>query len=127
MLLASAGFLITVRRAAAIAARLPKHGIDECAISSITLAELQFGVAKSNRPGHHETLLLKFCAPLAIMPFDDRAAETYGRVRAALERAGTPIGPLDTLIAAHALTLDLTLITRNEHEFRRVEGLRIEN
>ena len=106
---------------------MQQHEIDEISISSITLAELQFGVAKSSRPAHHETLLIEFCAPLAILPFDDRAAGTYGRVRAALERAGTAIGSLDTLIAAHALALDLTLVTNNEREFQRVGGLHVEN
>ena len=110
-----------------VASRMQRHEIDEIAISSITLAELQYGVARSARPAHHKTLLIEFCAPLAILPFDDRAALTYGRVRADLQRAGTPIRPLDTLIAAHALTLDLTLVTNNEREFQRVEDLRVEN
>jgi tRNA(fMet)-specific endonuclease VapC len=101
--------------------------IDEIAISSITLAELQYGVAKSSRPARHEVLLAEFCAPLAILPFDNVAAETYGRVRAGLERMGTPIGPLDTLIASHALSLGLTLVTNNEREYHRVTGLRVEN
>lgn len=107
--------------------RLRRYEIDEIAISSITLAELQYGVAKSARPAHHEMLLAQFCAPIAILPFDDVAAEIYGRVRAALERAGTPIGPLDTLIASHALALNLTIVTTNEREFQRVDGLRVEN
>lgn len=97
------------------------------AISSITLAELQYGVARSARPAHHEALLAQFLAPLAIAPFDGAAAEVYGRVRADLERQGTPIGPLDTLIAAHALSLQSTLLTRNEREFRRVAGLTVRN
>jgi tRNA(fMet)-specific endonuclease VapC len=108
-------------------ARVRRYDLDEIAISSITLAELQYGVAKSARPAHHELLLAQFCAPIAILAFDHVAAETYGRVRAALERAGTPIGPLDTLIASHALALGLMLVTTNEREFERVEGLRVEN
>lgn len=64
---------------------------------------------------------------LAIMPFDLTAARTYGRVRTALQRLGTPIGPLDMLIAAHALSLDLPLATNNVREFRRVPGLHVEN
>lgn len=110
-----------------VALRMQRHEVDAISLSSITLAELQYGVAKSARPAHHETLLVRFCAPLAILPFDDRAAETYGRVRSELERAGTPIGPLDTLIAAHALAARLTLVTNNEREFECVGGLRIEN
>jgi len=114
-------------RASGVFRRLRRHRIDDVAISSITLAELQYGVAKSTRPEQNAVLLAEFCAPLAILPFDNQATETYGKVRAALEREGKPIGPLDTLIAAHALSLDMTLITNNEREFRRVSGLRVEN
>ena len=114
-------------RAPALFQRLRGHAMDNVAISTITLAELQYGAAKSARPTHHAELLARFCAPLAILPFDPAAAERYGMVRAALEREGTPIGPLDTLIASHALALGLTLVTSNEREFRRVAGLRVEN
>ena len=107
--------------------RLRPFHLDEIAVSSITFAELQYGAAKSARPGWHQDLLAQFCAPLLILPFDDLAAESYGKVRATLEGAGTPIGPLDTLIASHALSLDVTLVTNNEREFRRVVGLRVEN
>ncbi len=101
--------------------------VGEIAISSITLAELQHGVFKGNNPARNLDILVDFCAPLEILPFDDQVAETYGRVRAALERAGTPIGPLDTLIAAHALSIDCTLVTNNEDEFRQVADLAVEN
>lgn len=108
-------------------ARLREHRPDEISISSITLAELQYGAAKSARPEYHTQLLIKFCAPLAILPFDSQAAEIYGQVRAELERKGTSIGPLDMLIAAHAISRNLTLVTGNEREFRRMGGLNIEN
>lgn len=114
-------------RAPGVLARLRKLDVDAAGISSITLAELQYGVAKSSDPGRHEELLARFLAPLAVLPFDDAAAQAYGDVRAALERAGTPIGPLDTLIASHTLALKATLLTNNEREFRRVSGLRVEN
>lgn len=114
-------------RADQVFRRLQQHTVDEIGISSITLAELQYGVAKSARPGRNAMLLAKFCAPLAILPLDNAAAEAYGAVRAELERHGKPIGPLDTLIAAHALSLGVTLITNNEREFRRVAGLRVAN
>ena len=107
--------------------RLRRHKIDDVAISTITLAELQYGVAKSARPSHHEALLAQFLAPLAIAPFGPAAAEVYGKVRTALERQGNPSGPLGTLIAAHALSLGSTMVTCNEREFRRVEGLTVEN
>lgn len=114
-------------RAPRVFHHLRQHRVDEVAISSITLAELQYGVAKSARPARHAVLLAEFCAPLAVLPFDDQAAEAYGQVRAALEGEGTPIGPLDTLIAAHALSLGVTLVTNNEREFGRVASLRVVN
>ncbi|MDA1262944.1 MAG: type II toxin-antitoxin system VapC family toxin [Planctomycetota bacterium] len=110
-----------------ILARMRRYDIDQIAISSLTLAELQFGAEKSRRPLYHKLLLVQFCAPITVLSFDHIAAECYGMVRAALERKGTPIGPLDTLIASHALALGVTLITNNEREFRRIAGLRIEN
>ena len=114
-------------RAPRVFERLRKLAVDEAGISSITLAELQYGVAKSSNAARHQELLAKFLAPLAVAPFDDSAAGTYGELRAALEREGTPIGPLDTLIASHALSMKTTLVTANEREFRRVSGLRVEN
>jgi len=114
-------------RAPRLFQRMRSLDIDEVAISGITLAELQYGVAKSGDPAEHAASLAKFCAPLAILPFDSAAAETYGRVRARLERQGRPIGPLDTLIASHALSLGLTLVTGNQREFSRVTGLHVEN
>ena len=106
-------------------ARMRRLEIDAVAVSSITYAQLRYGAAKSARPGHHELLLAQFFAPIGIVPFDQHAAAAYGGVRAALEAVGTPIGPLDTLIASHALALDATLVTANEREFRRVRGLRV--
>jgi tRNA(fMet)-specific endonuclease VapC len=113
----------------------PRHVLDHLrtldiasvSISSITLAELQYGVAKSSRPEQNGEALAAFLAPLGVEPFEDPAAAAYGVLRAELERRGTPIGSLDMLIAAHALSLDRTLITNNEREFRRVSGLKVEN
>ncbi len=107
--------------------KMEQFAVDEIVLSSITLAELQYGVEKSANPAKHRSLLADFCAPLAILPFDGQAAEHYGRIRAALDRAGTPVGPLDTLIAAHAVSVGCTLVTNNEREFRRVDGLKVEN
>jgi len=115
------------RRSEALLRKLRQFDVDEIAISSIVLAELRYGAAKSARPGRHTLLLADFCAPLDILPFGPDAAEQYGHVRAALERAGTPIGPLDTLIAAHAITAGCTIVTSNEGEFQRVPGLTVEN
>ena len=96
-------------------------------ISSITAAELEYGIAKSKRGADNRNRFALFIARFEIAPFDERAAAAYGPLRAALEIGGTPIGPLDTLIAAHALSLGATLITNNVREFRRVDKLRIEN
>jgi len=114
-------------RGRAILQRLRQFEIDEVSISSIVLAELRHGVSKSSNPARQASLLADFCAPLDILPFDVETAEEYGRIRAALERAGTPIGPLDTLIAGHAISADCTLVTNNEAEFQRVPGLAVEN
>ena len=99
----------------------------DLAISSITLAELEYGVHRSSNPPQNASALRRFCAGVVIYPFDNQAASVYGRIRAELASAGTPIGPLDTLIAAHAIALDAVLITNNVAEFRRVKGLRMES
>lgn len=96
-------------------------------ISSITLAELQYGIMKSSNPEKNQEALDKFLTPLEILDFDYNATIVYGMIRAELEKKGTPIGPLDTLIASHAKSLDLVLVTNNEKEFNRISGLKIEN
>ena len=93
-------------------------------ISAITLAELEFGVAKSARGAENRSRLELFLARFETAPFDARAAAAYGTVRAALENRGTPIGPLDLMIAAHGLAIGATVVTTNLGEFRRVRGLR---
>ncbi len=98
----------------------------EVAISSITGSELHYGVAKSGSARNRQALE-KFIAPLEVLPFDEAAMREYGQVRARLEKKGTPIGALDTLIAAHALALDVVLVTNNLREFKRVPGLKLEN
>lgn len=101
--------------------------IGSIGISTITLAELQFGIMKSSNPQKNQEALDKFLTPLEIIDFDSKATIDYGIIRANLEKKGTPIGSLDTLIAAHAKSLDLTLITNNEKEFERIPGLKIDN
>jgi tRNA(fMet)-specific endonuclease VapC len=96
-------------------------------ISSITAAELIYGVEKSKNVAKNKEALIKFLTPIEILDFDFSASEGYGKIRTDLERKGTPIGPLDLLIAAHAMSLDLTLVTNNESEFNRVVGLKVEN
>ena len=115
------------KRPQRLLARLRGTDIDRVSVSAITVAELQYGVAKSARPEQNALALGALLAPLRVEPFDDTAATVYGAVRAGLERAGTPIGSLDLLIAAHALALDRALVTNNAREFERVAGLRVEN
>jgi len=101
--------------------------IGEIGISTITIAELQFGVEKSSNPIKNGQALDKFLTPLEIIEFDSMASVEYGKIRADLEKKGMPIGPLDTLIGAHAKSLDMILITNNVKEFQRINGLKIEN
>jgi len=107
--------------------RLQRKHLSDIGISSITLCELEYGVAKSARPDQNKLALTEFLAPIEILPYDDRAAHRYGTLRAHLERQGTPVGSLDLLIAAHALSLECVLATNNESEFRRIPGLKVEN
>lgn len=97
------------------------------AVSSITLSELEYGVQKSVKATQNRLALTKFLTPLQLLSYDPRAAQMYGWIRAVLERRGLVIGPLDLLIAAHARSLDATLVTNNVREFRRVPGLAVEN
>jgi tRNA(fMet)-specific endonuclease VapC len=101
--------------------------IGSIGISSISLAELQYGIAKSSKPEKNQEALYKFITPLEILDFDYMASIEYGKIKTGFEKRGLSIGPLDTLIASHAMSLDLTLVTNNEREFERIKGLRIEN
>ncbi len=101
--------------------------IRDVGISAITLSELEYGVEKSTRKARNKIALTEFLVPLEIMPYDDLAAQYYGKIRSFLERDGQIIGPLDLLIAAHALSLNSILVTRNEKEFRRIPELSVEN
>ena len=94
-------------------------------ISSITLAELQYGVAKSQHVQENQEALKEFVLPLEIAQFDEDAARAYGTVRAGLEKSGKPIGAMDTLIGAHALSLGLTLVTNNTKEFKQIKNLKV--
>jgi len=101
-----------------------QHGLF---ISAITLAELQHGVKKSANPEKNASALLQFLSILSVLPFDDLAAVAYGDICADLQRKGTPIGTMDMLIAAHAKSENLVLVTNNVREFERVSKLEIEN
>lgn len=103
------------------------YSVGEIGISSITVAELEFGVQKSQFPEKNQQALEQFLLPLKIAEFNRFAANIYGEIRANLEKQGTPIGSLDTLIASHALSLEVTLVTNNGKEFKRVPNLKLEN
>ena len=107
--------------------RLLSTDREEVAVSVITEAEIRTGAANSTSPVRTLRLVENFLRPLAIIDFTSDDAIAYARVRAKLERAGTPIGPLDTLIASQALARKMTIVTNNEREFRRVTGLVVEN
>lgn len=115
------------QRPASVLQEMAKQQIGDVGISSVTVAELQFGVDKSAQPERNGAALAQFLTPLLIVDFDKPAADVYGKIRAVLEQRGTPIGSLDMLIAAHTLSLDVTLVTNNEREFNRVHGLKLEN
>jgi tRNA(fMet)-specific endonuclease VapC len=107
--------------------RLLSTSRQDVAISALTEGELRTGAAKSSSPAKTASRVESFLDPLTVIEFASADAIAYAQVRARLERAGTPIGPLDTLIAAQALARKLILVTNNEREFRRVFGLHIEN
>lgn len=96
-------------------------------ISAITLAELEHGVAASAYPEKNAVSLLQFLSIMTILPFEDKAAAEYGTICATLRKKGTPIGTMDMLIAAHAKSEGVILVTNNMKEFKRVEGLKLEN
>lgn len=107
--------------------RFRQTQISQVGISSITLSELEYGIIKSSKPDQNRFALAQFLAPMEILPYGDEAAQQYGRLRAFLEKQGSPIGSLDMLIAAHALSIDCILVTNNEKEFNRVPNLNIDN
>ena len=110
----------------AVLERFRQYRMGEIGLCSVVAAELAYGVAKSGSARNRQALEM-FLAPLIILPFDDAAVWAYGNLRAELERKGTPIGALDTMIAAHALSQQSTLVTNNTREFARVPGLALEN
>jgi tRNA(fMet)-specific endonuclease VapC len=118
---------IIKRKPVDVLERFKQTDISQISISSITLSELFYGVSKSSKPAQNFVALTQFVAPLEILPFGGEASQYYGDLRAYLEKQGTPIGSLDMLIAAHALSLAGTLVTNNEKEFNRVPNLNIEN
>ena len=107
--------------------RFKQFDVGDIGISSITVSELYYGVNKSQNPEKNLQRLTDFLMPFDVLQYDEDAASVYGRIRAQLQKQGQLIGPLDLLIAAHALSRDLILVTNNDREFRRVAGLTVEN
>ncbi|MGB6296643.1 MAG: type II toxin-antitoxin system VapC family toxin [Rivularia sp. (in: cyanobacteria)] len=101
--------------------------ISDIGISSITVAELEYGVYKSQRQEKNKLALTQFLIPLEIVSFDEISTQLYGQIRAELEKKGTVIGAMDMLIASQAMSLGLTLVTNNIKEFSRIPGLVLEN
>ena len=102
-------------------------GVGNICISSITVSELQYGAYKSKQIKKNIKRLDEFLRPFEIISYDESASKHYGQIRSYLELQGNVIGPLDMLIAAHAISENLTLITNNEKEFKRVKSLEVEN
>lgn len=108
--------------------RFERYSVTDFGISSITHAELQYGVEKSENKKTNQYALNEFLLPLTILPFHgERLIACYGEIRTSLESEGKTIGPLDMLIATHALSLDLTIVSNNVNEFSRIIDLKCEN
>ena len=109
-----------------VLAHFERYRLGDVGVSSVVASELAYGVAKSSSVRNRQALEM-FLAPLEVLPFDEWAVWVYGDLRAELERDGRSIGALDTMIAAHALSLDATLVTNNFREFSMVPRLNLEN
>lgn len=107
--------------------QLRQHRAGDIGISAVVLAELRYGAEKSQLPQRNHAAIDAFVAPLEIASFDEAAAQSYGEVRAFLEKKGTSIGAHDLMIAAHAKSLGVRLVTNNVREFSRVKHLNVEN
>lgn len=115
------------KRPIGIIHKFKQFDVGDIGVSTITVSELEYGVAKSKNRRLNEQRVEEFLSPLEILPYDEIAASIYGDIRLQLEKFGEPIGPLDLLIAAQALSRELVLITNNEKEFKRVQNLKVEN
>jgi tRNA(fMet)-specific endonuclease VapC len=96
-------------------------------VSTVTVGELAYGAEKSGRPKQNLEELDMFLSQVRVLDFDEMAARHYGQLRSELERIGTPCGPYDTQIGAHARSQGLIIVTNNRREFDRMPGLRVEN
>ncbi|MEO1209020.1 MAG: type II toxin-antitoxin system VapC family toxin [Cyanobacteria bacterium J06638_20] len=110
-----------------VLARFQNLSLSDIGVSSITIAELEYGVYKSQQQEKNRGALMQFLIPLEIVEFEPAAATSYGAIRSDLERRGLVIGSMDMLIAAHALSLGVTLVSNNTREFSRIPNLSLEN
>ena len=115
------------KRPVAVIKKFKQFELGEIGISTITVSELQYGIVKSKYRKKNEFRLEEFLTPLEILTYDQTAARVYGDIRFQLEKLGKPIGPLDLLIVAQAISQDLVLITNNDKEFKRIKKLKVEN
>ena len=115
------------KKPASVIKRIQTKQPEQIAISTITQAELEYGIARSRNIDQNRIALLEFLFPFLLIDFDQMAAVQYGLIRASLESRGKPIGSMDMLLAAQAVSRDLILVTNNEKEFHRIEGLKLEN
>lgn len=111
----------------ALVENLLTHQVGEVGVSAITVAELERGVERSDRREQNRAALEQFLLPLVIADFDAAAARCFGTVRAEHTRRGQLIGIMDTLIGAHALSLDAVVVSRNRRDFERIAGLSVED
>lgn len=116
---------IIKQQSPAVLKRFMEYQVGDVGVSSITLSELRYGVAKSTHQEKNAKALDEFIVPLEVVAFDEEAALAYGTIRTNLEKAGTPIGSMDMLIAAHAVSQGVTLATNNTREFCRIPGLNL--
>ena len=115
------------KRPVEVIKKFKQFDLGEIGISTITISELQYGIAKSTYQEKNQQRLVEFLTPLGILTYGEMAARAYGHIRFQLEQYGQSIGPLDLLIAAHALSQDLILVTNNDKEFNRIKNLKVEN
>jgi tRNA(fMet)-specific endonuclease VapC len=118
---------ITNKKSPRVLQKIAAQDVGDICISSITVAELFYGVYKSERIEQNHQALTQFLLPLVVLEFDALASEMYGKIRMRLEKKGTPIGSMDMLIAAHASSAKMTLVTSNTKEFARVPDLVVED
>jgi tRNA(fMet)-specific endonuclease VapC len=119
-------YIINKRPASVLDVICSKHP-EEISISSITATELNYGAERSRNPHQNRTAVLEFLMPFSLLDFDQRSASYYGKIRKTLESKGTPIGPMDLLLASQDKAYNLIFVTNNIDEFKRIDNLRLEN